>query len=237
MSLDLQQAVEHIANAAKDPPVLTALLVVLILGFGGGYILAREINAGTQSALEKSLAGEQRHSADLQQIYDQRLAGVQQNYEQRLKGKDDVIEDYRRRLQIAPPKGGDLAQLTNSELKARALQFVSELRKWQQRTGQEEQDQTYQIWSEMRKASRDVGEWQRLSAKIGKLYSDRRAEYDANFKITAILLRDEISSRVPPARRNELKARMLFNAYEDPVNNFGIEDVVTNLEMLAKSLD
>src|ERR1700752_4311385 len=135
MTSDLtNQAIEHFANALKDPRVFKALVVVLLVGCGAGFGLAKLIDAGTQSALEKS------------------LTRIQQDYEQRLKGKDDLIDEYRRRLQIIAPKGGELAQLTNPELKARTIQFVSELRKWERKSEDEERAQSDQEFDELRKA-------------------------------------------------------------------------------------
>ena len=239
MSFDFfKQAVEHIANAAKDPPALTALLILLIVGFGGGFLLESVIYAGTQSALEKSLAGEQSHSAELQRVYEQRLTGIQQDYEQRLKGKDDLLDEYRRRLQIITPKGGELAQLTNSELKARTIQFVSELRKWERKYDEERRAQSDQEFYEETKAGDNREElFRRHIEKDERRFSEHMANYNTNFKATAILLRDEISSRLPPAASRNQETQGFLLIFANPVTSFSIDLIATNLEMLAKSLD
>jgi hypothetical protein len=225
MSLDPLKVIDQIADAAKKPPVLRVLLLGLVVGFGGGYGLATLIDAGTRGALEKSLDGEQRHSA-----------GLQQDYEQRLKTKDDLLDDYRRRLQIVAPKGGELAQLTNAELKARGLQFVSELRKWYGEVDREDRARSNQIFQAMINA-KGQDDKDQIRNELIQMSFDFMRYYDNNFRVTAVLLRDEITSRLPQGRRNQAKAALPFAAYEAPTNLFGIDYVATNLELLVKYLD
>ena len=152
--------------------------------------------------------------------------------------KIDLIDEYRRRLQIIAPKGGELAQLTNPELKARTIQFVSELRKWERKSEDEERAHSDQEFDELRKARDNREElWTRQRERDEHRFSEHMANYDANFKATAILLRDEISSRLPPAAsRNQETQGFLLN-FANPVTSFSIDLIATNLEMLAKSLD
>lgn len=60
-------------------------------------------------------------------------------------------------------------------------------------------------------------------------------EYNTNYKIEAILIRDEILSRLS----RKLKAnrdKYLYNAYEYPTNPNGLESVVDDLEKISKIL-
>jgi uncharacterized membrane-anchored protein YhcB (DUF1043 family) len=229
VSLDLKQVPEYFGQAVKDPPAFTALLTVLVAGVVAGYFVATLVDAGTRTALQTSLDSQR-------EVYSQRLTGIQQDWEQRLKAKDDLLDDYRRRLQIVAPKGGELAQLTNRELKVRALQFVSELRKWNIEAGRDERERGDQTWSKMKDANNDE-ERARIMQEMMKISSERTSYYLNNFRVTAVLLRNEISNRLPPRHLNQAEEGVPYNIYETPITTFGYNYVMTNLEMLAKSLD
>lgn len=66
-----------------------------------------------------------------------------------------------------------------------------------------------------------------------RLSSERNAEYDRRFKTDAIILRDELRSRLSDYEPiNDFGDHM----YEHPTNYFGFNDVATDLERMAKLL-
>src|SRR5262249_52513947 len=142
--------------------------------------------------------------------------------EQRLKAKDDLVDDYRRRCQIVPPKGGELTALTNAELKKRSFDFVSALRKWRTTRLKEEGIENDQFSSKLSQHSMDHEQWRRISNEMFeasmKHTRDDMIDYDENFKVTAIMLRDEIITRLPKDKRIEraFPVRFRYLDYEIP---------------------
>jgi hypothetical protein len=158
-----------------------------------------------------------------------------------LRGKDDILTDLRLRLNILAPKGGELSQLTNSELKARTLEFVAGLRKWRASRVQEEGRERDRSMSKLF-MSKDMNEWKQISGADNEasMKSSREdmLEYDDKFKVAAILLRDEILSRLLRERRSETASpRFRYLDYESPHDlTWGVAYVADSLERLTKSL-
>jgi len=60
------------------------------------------------------------------------------------------------------------------------------------------------------------------------------AEFEKRFKVDAILLRDEMNSRLPQEMKQETESSR--SRYEHPVNTFCIREISDDLERKAKSL-
>lgn len=163
-------------------------------------------------------------------ILQERLAGLQE----RLAGKDDLIEEYRQRLHLAPPNQTAYSRLSNGELKQRALNLVGRIRDFLQDSDGELRGASLRQMESMRKARSEEERnaiWQRQTSELFSAYSKLTADYDRNFKIEAIVLRDEIFSRLPESARGRRP-----DVYEYPTNTLGMREVADDLERLAKLL-
>lgn len=75
--------------------------------------------------------------------------------------------------------------------------------------------------------------WERNTNETMRLSNERNAEYDRRFRVDAIMLRDELRSRLPDYKPLEKHHDMM---YEHPTNYFGFNDVASDLERMAKML-
>ena len=75
--------------------------------------------------------------------------------------------------------------------------------------------------------------WHKFTSASSRLSNDRNAEYERRFKVDAILLRDELRSRLPDYSPGD---RHRDSAYEHPTNYFGFNDVANDIETMAKLL-
>ena len=77
--------------------------------------------------------------------------------------------------------------------------------------------------------------WNKYNKESSKLTNDLMSEYNDNFKIEAILIRDEILSRLSKKLKSG-RDKHLFSSYERPTNPIGLEMVVDDLEKITKIL-
>jgi hypothetical protein len=75
-------------------------------------------------------------------------------------------------------------------------------------------------------------DFEAMTNALSSSFFETVAGYDSRYKVDAILLRDELLSRLPDASKNERE----FQLYEHPTNTFVMERVCDDLERLAKSL-
>jgi hypothetical protein len=145
--------------------------------------------------------------------------------EQRLAQKDDQLNDYRRRLGLLSTKETASSLLTNHELKQKTLELVSNLRKMLSRC---QRDLNSVLASNQ--STREVNP--REPWVGSKILLDCMMEYNEQSKADAIIVRDELLSRLP----TNLPRNTVFLIYEHPTNFFGLENVISDLEQLAKRL-
>ena len=77
-------------------------------------------------------------------------------------------------------------------------------------------------------------EWGRRTNELIRLSEERNIEYERKFKVDAILLRDELRSRLSGYKPTKDHTDMM---YEHPTNFFGFNDVATDLERMAKMIE
>lgn len=157
----------------------------------------------------------------------------------RLLAKDDQLGEYRERLHLTPALGSGFSRLTHKELKQKALELVQQIRtflvkheaedrkvsdsKWQQMVMAKTEEEKKRLWNEY--------------TNISIQFSLRlNSEYGQRFKVDAILLRDEILSRLPKDSKKDSKDEHAFRMYEHPTNPIGMNMVADDLERLAKGL-
>ncbi|MGO9147720.1 MAG: hypothetical protein ACLQDF_15280 [Desulfomonilia bacterium] len=154
---------------------------------------------------------------------------------QRTEAKDDQIVEYRERLHLVPSDTTEFSKYTNKELQEKAFAVVNVLRKYlvevQERQNSilfSDKKVSYQSMSEEERNKAWSEETKRLMVDSLKTSTD----YDTRFKVDAILLRDELLSRLPKGSKNEKE----YWIYEHPTNPIGMGMVADDLERMAKLL-
>ncbi len=206
---DLLEFLQNNWDVLKKAPLTFALLV--LLAGGSGFVAVKWYYEGQIQTLKER--------DETQKV--------------RLAAKDEQLNEYRQRLQLVPATGTSYSRLTNEELQRKALQVTDRLRQF--------------LTSETMKEGQQMSEWAQMSTakseernRIWKQYTDSllqssirvNTEYDSRFKVDAILLRDELLSRLPKQLKNE----QAYSMYEHPTNRLGMQGIADDLERLAKSL-
>lgn len=161
--------------------------------------------------------------------------GILETKNERLKAKDDQLDDYRQRLGLISASGSEFSLLNHEELKQRALDLVTKIREFSVQINEESTRLIFTQQQQMSKAKTDDERdiiWHQFSGKLSQLSIKHNAEYDRQLKIDAILMRDELLSRLP----KQTKDKRAYSMYEHPTNPIGMGMVADDLEKLAKSL-
>ncbi len=175
----------------------------------------------------------QKHRAEIQS-YNAQISWLQQ----RLFGKDDLLNQYREKLNLSrlalQQDQTTMSGSTNAQLKRRALQLVGEVRnlvaQWQAQTAGGSPADLNSVEKDKTDGEKTVPS-QQASKGNTLLTSELVSQYDKEFKTAAIMLRDEISSRLPE------KTKMLaYGFYEHPTDSDGIRMATDDLERLATAL-
>ena len=167
----------------------------------------------------------------------QTLTGRIELLKDRIQAKDDQLDDYRERLHLTPASGSKFSKMTHQELKDSTLSLVKKLRDFLFNTNQKSKVVKDKLWSQMVEAKTEEEKsrlWQAHTDAITQYSYTQRAEYEKKFKIDAILLRDEILTRIP---RDSINKSISFSYYEYPTNYLVMKEVADDLERLAKLLN
>lgn len=163
-------------------------------------------------------------------IYKERIEILKE----RLSSKDDMLSEYRQRLHLTDTNKTAYSQLTNQELKTAAFDLIPKMREYLKQTDQQNRNQSDADHQQMIQAKTEEERqkiWNEQTSRLMRTPSVN-IEYGAKFQSTAILLRDEILSRLP----KDQKDQRAFSMYEHPTNPIGIGMVVNDLERLANGL-
>jgi len=149
-----------------------------------------------------------------------------ENYGERLISKDEQLNEFRKRLGIIEKDQTSFTILTNKELKEKALKIVAGIR---------ELLNQYRLKSDEITYARNPKNWDESNFKSSKLSTELMNDYKNNFKMDALLLRDEILSRLSKKTKKN-RNKYAHDSYERTVNMLGIEDIVDDLERITKLL-
>jgi hypothetical protein len=146
----------------------------------------------------------------------------------RLHERTEQVESYKER---ALKFDEHIAAIVDSDavtLRDRTIQLVANIREFIGRYQQESNHfpKTYPGLTDEERQR----EWDRDMQAAIRSFQTCSAEYDRRFKVDAMLLRDELRSRVPSAPLPQMGERI----YEHPTNFFGYAAVADDLERLAK---
>lgn len=161
--------------------------------------------------------------------------GILETKNERLKAKDDQLDDYRQRLGLISASGSEFSRLNFEELKQRAIDLVTKIRQFLTQRQEESRRLDSIEWQQMQEAKTEEDRkriWNTFINNQSQLSIKHNAEYDRQFKIDTILMRDEMLSRLPEHKKDE----RTYSMYEHPTNPIGMGMVADDLEKLAKSL-
>ncbi|MEO8223846.1 MAG: hypothetical protein ABI661_03500 [Gammaproteobacteria bacterium] len=164
-----------------------------------------------------------------------RHSGIIEILRERLAAKDQQVSEYRERLHLVPADGGALSKQSHGELQTEALKFVATLREWLAARRAQDSERQHQQWITMTRATDEEQKktlWDAHTSDLIRTGTSLNSEYDVKFKVKAIVLRDELLSRVkhpdPQARASHM--------YDHPTNPIGMGMVADELERLARLL-
>jgi hypothetical protein len=159
-------------------------------------------------------------------------------YSERIEVLEKRIDDYKERLGLVPPDQTAYSKLTNEELKREALNFVGALRNFHRESEAAKPNYIQQQLEELRaaKTDEDKKEIQQryfgLEIQAHEVWaSERDQKYDKHFKAKAVILKDEMSKRLPQdkAQPSALDASYIYLLGPSP-----IERVAGDLERLSQ---
>lgn len=125
--------------------------------------------------------------------------------------------------------------MSHSELQSQALKFVDDLRKWIATRNSERSQREAKYWLEMSQANDEAERrriWNEQTADILQSSGSMRDEYSAKFKVKAMILRDELLTRIPDPRSDSSASHY----YKYPTNQLVMGMVADDLERLARQL-
>lgn len=147
---------------------------------------------------------------------------------ERLIFKSDQIEFYKERALKFDNKVQEIVEADTDSLKEKTLDFVKKIREFIEKHQREDSRITYQPISNQKPE-----DWEKRTSEMIRMSEERNLEYERRFKVDAILLRDELRSRLPDYKTSQNHTDMI---YEHPTNFFGFNDVAADLERMAKHI-
>lgn len=153
---------------------------------------------------------------------------------ERLTSKDDQINEYRQRLHLVDTDKTAYSQLTNQELRGASVKLTTHLREYVDQREQQDRKRLDAFQQQMLNAKSEEERQRVWNADTSTLLTSPtlNSEYSAKFLSDAILLRDELLSRLPKEQKNP----PTYSKYEYPTNPIGLRMVIENLERLSKNL-
>lgn len=155
--------------------------------------------------------------------------------EKRLDAKDEQVDEYRNQALRIKASGTAFSKLTNPELKKKSLNTVSHIRQFLEKWKNTDRDRSEKQSKDMRLAETEEDKheiWEKYTNQYLTHSLSRNAEYEKSFKVSTILLKDELNSRLP----EDHKSRVDDFSYEHPTNPIGMTMVADDLERLARTL-
>jgi len=176
------------------------------------------------------LAARWRYTSVIEQV-----KATNETLKERLHLKSEQAESYKERALKYDEKVLEVVDSDALKLRNKTLELVSNIREFIERYQRQDQLVHENEWVEMTQATSEEDKkrlWHKFTNASSRLSNERNAEYDRRFKVDAIMLRDELRSRLKDYKSEILSEHM----YEHPTNYFGFNDVANDLEKMAKLL-
>lgn len=154
---------------------------------------------------------------------------------ERLHLKSEQAEQYKDRALKYDQKVWEVVESDTSSLSQKALSLVAEIRAFIDRHRRHDDSIHENEWVEMTQANNETDKqrlWHKFTSAISRASIERNSEWERRFKVDAIMLRDELRSRLPNYKPDDFVSHM----YEHPTSYFSFNDVAADLEKMAKLL-
>ncbi len=153
---------------------------------------------------------------------------------ERLHLRSELAESYKDRALKYDDKVQQVVDFDEIALRDKTLEVVKDLRDFIDRTKREDDRNLMENrLSSSRSEEQRQADWEAMTNNMMRLGSERNAEYDRRFRVHAIMLRDELRSRLPGYKPQE---DYFDSMYEHPTNYFGFDGVADDLERMARML-
>lgn len=165
----------------------------------------------------------------------EQVRAANETLKERLHLKTEQAEQYKERALKYDEKVWSVVESDTSSLTQKALTLVAGIREFIERHQRHDESVRENEWVEMTRAVDEADKqrlWQKFTSASSRLSTERNAEWERRFKVDALMLRDELRSRLKNYQPDEHADHM----YEHPTNYFGFNDVATDLERMAKLL-
>ncbi|WP_339521643.1 hypothetical protein [Pseudomonas sp. EL_65y_Pfl2_R96] len=154
---------------------------------------------------------------------------------ERLHLRSEQTEAYREKAAKYDEKLAEVVDFGETELRDKALKLVADLREFIGRSRRLDTSIHDARWFNASHADTEQEKnrgWDEYARTMINNTYERNDEYDRRFKVEAMMLRDELLSRLPGYEsENEVEF-----SYERPTNFFGFSFVADDLERMAKAL-
>ncbi|WP_025132346.1 hypothetical protein [Pseudomonas sp. PH1b] len=152
---------------------------------------------------------------------------------ERLHLRSEQTESYREKASKYDQMLTEVVESGAAELKDKTLKLVGDIREFIGRFRRlENSNIERRFFDPVRTGSEGDQQWAQQMRLMLNTSLERTNEYDRRFKAEALILRDELRSRLPDYKPNDT----FEFAYEAPTNFFGYDAVANDLEMMAKLL-
>lgn len=163
------------------------------------------------------------------------LKATNESQKERLILRTEQVEQYREKAVKYDEKLEAVVDASPAVLTQKALEFVSQIRDFIAKHQGVDRATEANEWSAMTAAVDEESKnrlWNAFTTKSNEDSSNRNLEWERRFKVDAMLLRDELRSRL----KDYVSDRNIDMFYEHPTNYFGFNDVASDLERMAKLL-
>lgn len=154
---------------------------------------------------------------------------------ERIVAKDEQLDGYREKLHLVPAHGSEFSLLSHAALQKEALKFVSSLRDWLGARRSQDSERHHQQWLAMTNTNDELQRkqmWDAQTTDSMRSSTTLSNEYDSKFKVKAMVLRDELLTRV----QHPEPSNHAHHMYEHPTNPIGMGMVADDLERMARLL-
>lgn len=160
---------------------------------------------------------------------------VNETLRERIAHKTEQMDEYRERALKYDERLFSVTHSDSAGLREKTLTFVGEIRAFIERYRRSDDLINSNEWLEMTRVQDEEERqrlWHKFTSAMSRTSSERMSEWERRFKVEALVLRDELLSRLP----KQQVTKRTDSSYENPVNYFGYCDVADDLERMARQL-
>lgn len=158
-----------------------------------------------------------------------------ESLKERVALRSEQVEKYREKALKYDMKVEAVVVASPAVLSRKVLDFVSKIRDFIDKHKSIDQSTQANEWAAMSAAVDEEAKgrlWSAFTMKSSEDSATRNLEWERRFRVDAMLLRDELRSRLS----EHVSDRNIDMRYEHPTNYFGFNDVAADLERMTKLL-